>query len=108
MVHPTKGQVAERALVEVKDVEEDARATSESEPVGRFRRVRATNLRNSVPTGSDGSGDRAKLRESRLARDTDDFWSNMKRPRSFARELGASNGEHSCHALSRRVTLAFS
>lgn len=107
-VHPTRGQIPERALAEVKEVEEDARATAKSNQVRRFRLVHVSNLRNAVLAGSDGLGGRAKLRESRLAGDTDDFWSNVKRPRSFARELGASDGEHSCHPLSRRVALAFS
>ena len=107
-VHPTEGHVPERALVEVKDVEEDARATAKSDQVRRFRLLRVTNLRNSVLTGADGSSGRAKLKESRLAGDTDDLWSKVKRPRRFARDLGAGLGENCCWALARRVALAFS
>ena len=107
---PRAGQVPERGVVEVKGVTDDAWLTVKSKQVsrywGRYGLVLVTNLRDFVLVGTDGSGSPAKLETLRLAEDADDFWSNVEKPRAFAREVGAGLGEYLSRALSHRAALS--
>ena len=107
---PRRGQVPERGVVEVKGVGDNAWLTAESDQVsrywGRYRLVLVTNLRDFVLVGADTSGDPAKLETFRLAENADDFWSQLEKPRAFAREVAAGLGEYLARALSHRAALA--
>ena len=107
---PRRGQVPERGVVEVKSVGDNAWLTAESDQVsrywGRYRLVLVTNLRDFVLVGADTSGDPAKLETFRLAENADDFWSQLEKPRAFAREVAAGLGEYLARALSHRAALA--
>ena len=107
---PREGQVPERGVVEVKGVEDDAWVTAESDQVsrywGRYRLVLATNTRDFVLVGADGSGDPVRLETFRLAESADDFRRRLGTPWTFAREVGVGLAEYLARALSHRAALA--
>ena len=107
---PREGQRPERGVVEVKPADDDAWVTATGEQVtrywGRYRLVLVTNTRDFVLVGEDSKGHPAKLETFRLAANTDEFWRKIKKPRSFAREVGTGLGEYISRALSHRATLA--
>ena len=106
---PRTGQIPERGVVEVKPVEDDAWITAEGEQVsrywGRYRLVLVTNFRDFVLVGEAGVARPAKLEAIRLADSADEFWCRVQKPRTFAREVGASFGEYLARALSHRAAL---
>ena len=107
---PHAGQTPERGVVEVKAVSDDAWLTASSGQVSRYWRryqlVLATNTRDFILVGEDGSGRPAKLETFRLASNADDFHRKLEKPRAFAREVGAGLGEYLARALSHRAALA--
>ncbi len=107
---PRKGQVPERGVVEVKGAVDEAWLTSESDQVSRYwsfyQLVLVTNLRDFVLLGTRRPGYPVKLETLRLAENVDDFWRKVKKPRSFACEVGARLGEYLSRALSHRAALA--
>ena len=107
---PRAGQAPERGVVEVKGPGDDAWLTADSAQVSgyweKYRLVLVTNTRDFVLLGEDASGDPAKLERFSLARSKGEFESELEKPRSFARRVGAGLGEYLCRAMSHRATLA--
>ena len=107
---PRAGQAPERGVVEVKAPSDNAWLTAESSQVSgyweKYRLVLVTNTRDFVLLGEDASGDPAKLERFSLARSKGEFESELEKPRSFARRVGAGLGEYLCRAMSHRATLA--
>ncbi len=105
-----EGQTPERGVVEVKAVDDDAWLTAAGDQVsrywGRYRLVLATNTRDFVLVGEDGTGRPARLESLRLAESGEDFARQLERPRAFARAVGAGLGEYLTRALSHRAALA--
>ena len=106
---PSKGQLPERGVVEVKSLQWDTRATMVREQVsrywGRYRLVLVTNLREFDLVGPDAKGGEKTLESYRLADSGTEFARRLERPRAFARETGAGLGEYLSRALSHRAAL---
>ena len=106
---PREGQVPERGVVEVKSSDEEVRARSVREQVGRYwtryRLVLVTNLREFDLVGEDPQGHEATLESYRVAGSDAEFERRLQAPRAFAREVGTGLGEYLCRALSHRAAL---
>ena len=107
---PRKGQSPERGVVEVKGPGDDAWLTAESDQVSgywdKYRLALVTNTRDFVLLGEDADGNPAKLERFSLAGSEDEFETLLRKPRAFARSVGAGLGEYLCRALSHRATLS--
>ena len=107
---PRAGQAPERGVIEVKGPGDNAWLTAESRQVSgyweKYRLVLVTNTHDFVLLGEDASGRPAKLERFSLARSKGEFESELEKPRSFARRVGAGLGEYLCRAMSHRATLA--
>ena len=106
---PSKGQIPERGVVEVKPAGDDAWLTAESDQVsrywGRYRLVLVTNTRDFVLVGEDAQGNPVKLETFRLAESEQAFHTRLEKPRVFARDVGAGLGEYLCRALSHGASI---
>ena len=106
---PSKGQIPERGVVEVKPAGDDAWLTADSDQVSRYwslyRLVLVTNTRDFVLVGEDTQGNPVKLETFRLAESEQAFHSRLETPRKFARDMGAGLGEYLCRALSHTASI---
>ncbi len=107
---PRQGQTPERGVVEVKPADDDAWLTAESSQVSRYwdryRLVLVTNTRDFVLVGEDTEGRPAKRGMFQLADSAEEFDQRLKKPRAFAKDVGAGLGEYLYRALTDRATLA--
>ena len=106
---PSKGQIPERGVVEVKPAGDDAWLMADSHQVSRYwslyRLVLVTNTRDFVLVGEDAQGNPVKLETFRLAESEQAFHTQMEKPRAFARDVGAGLGEYLCRALSHTASI---
>ena len=106
---PSKGQIPERGVVEVKPAGDDAWLTADSHQVSRYwslyRLVLVTNTRDFVLVGEDAQGNPVKLETFRLTESEQAFHSRLETPRAFARDVGAGLGEYLCRALSHSASI---
>ena len=107
---PRQGQPPERGVVEVKAPDDDAWLTADSGQVSRYweryRLVLVTNTRDFVLVGEDSDGNPARLETFRLSDSADEFETQLRNPRSFARDVGARLGEYLRRALSHSAAIA--
>ncbi len=106
---PREGQAPERGVVEVKPVGDDAWLTASGEQVSGYwklyRLVLVTNTRDFVLLGEEPNGKPVQLETFRLADSLEEFEARLKKPRAFARDVGASLGEYLSRALSHPTRL---
>ena len=106
---PRQGQAPERGVVEVKSPDDDAWLTAAGDQVSRYwsryRLVLVTNTRDFVLIGEGADGNPARLETFRLADSAEEFERRLRRPRSFAREMGTRLGEYLCRALSHPAAI---
>ena len=106
---PRQGQTPECGVVEVKSPDDDAWLTAAGDQVSRYwsryRLVLVTNTRDFVLIGEGADGNPVRLETFRLADSAEEFERRLRRPRSFAREMGTRLGEYLCRALSHPAAI---